>query len=164
MKLNHILQTFNACQVKYLLIGGMNFALRHQPYTTYDVDLWIEDTDANRAACEQALARLGAEWGRNDDDWGPTHTKGAGWLESQGVFSLHSPFGSIDIFRAVAGLTDWQASNVEAVPFQTDGGTSFRGLSDADMLRCQLALEPAQQKAERIRVLQNLISRRKVDE
>ena len=28
MNIDHILQTFNVCEVDYLLIGGMNFLLR----------------------------------------------------------------------------------------------------------------------------------------
>jgi hypothetical protein len=154
MDIDRILQIFNECHVQYLLIGGMNFALRHRPYTTYDIDLWIEDTELNRSACERALATLGAEWGRSDEDWGPTREKKSGWLESQGVFSLNCPFGSVDIFRAVKGLGDWATSHAQSLAESTKEGTPYRGLSDTDMLRCQLALEASQQKIERIRVLQ----------
>jgi hypothetical protein len=38
MNIDHILQTFNTCEVDYLLIGGMNFLLRHEPVLTYDID------------------------------------------------------------------------------------------------------------------------------
>lgn len=157
MDIDFILTTMNTCRVQYLLIGGMNFALRHKPYTTYDVDLWIADTDANITACEQALAMLSAEWGRADDDWGPTRDKPAGWLRRQGVFSLNTPHGPIDIFRSLPGLTAWEASFSESVLERTIAGTPYHGLSDADMLRSQLALDKTQQKADRIRILQQHI-------
>ena len=34
MNIDHILQMFNASEVEYLLIGGMNFLLRHEPVLT----------------------------------------------------------------------------------------------------------------------------------
>jgi hypothetical protein len=80
MNLDRILATFNTHRVPYLLIGGMNFLLRHAPVLTSDVDLWIEDAPENCTRCEQALAELGAEWGTADADWGPVAGKRPGWL------------------------------------------------------------------------------------
>ncbi len=154
MNVDHILDTFNREGVRYLLIGGMNFLLRHQPVLTFDVDLWIEDTSENRRRCEAALANLDAEWGRVDADWGPVADKASGWLDQQAVYCLNSPHGAIDIFRSVRGLSDWQTSLQSAIQEQTSTGTKYHGLGDADMLRCQLALDPAVQKQDRIRVLE----------
>jgi hypothetical protein len=153
LNVDHILTTFNDHGVKYMLIGGMNYAIRHAPYVTQDVDLWIEDSESNRTACEQALVSLNAEWGRTDEEWGPVATKSPGWLTRQGVFSVACPAGAIDIFRAVAGLGDWQVSYSQSISERTSLGTPYQGLSDADMLRCQLALDAALQKADRIQTL-----------
>jgi len=155
MNLDRILGTCNQQGVSYLLIGGMNFLLRHQPVLTYDVDLWIEDTPENRRRCESALAALDAEWGRTNADWGPVAAKPAGWLDQQAVYCLNSPHGAIDVFRSLKGPTDWQTSWNASVVEQTAAGTSYHGLSDADMLACQLALDAGAQKAERIRVLRS---------
>jgi hypothetical protein len=38
MNLDRILETFSAQRVDYILIGGVNFLLRHEPVTTYDID------------------------------------------------------------------------------------------------------------------------------
>lgn len=38
MNVDHILATFNAHRVDYILIGGVNFLLRHEPVTTYDIE------------------------------------------------------------------------------------------------------------------------------
>src|SRR5687767_6206542 len=125
MNVDYILSTFHQHQVDYLMIGGMHFLLRHSPILTYDVDLWIEDSDANRVRAEGALAALDAEWGRTDADWEPVAAKPAGWLSAQGVYCLNSPHGAIDIFRQVAGLGDWHTSVQSAVATSTMGGISY---------------------------------------
>ena len=160
MNVDRILATFNQFQVAYLLIGGMNYLLRHQPQImTFDVDLWIEDAAENRTRCEQALAALDAEWGRTNADWGPVAAKPAGWLDQQALFSLNSPHGAIDVFRTIRGLADWQTSFQSAVVERTSGGIEYHGISDADMLRCQLALDAGDQKVSRVRALQAAIQK-----
>jgi hypothetical protein len=150
----------NDWSVGYLLIGGMNFMLRHQPILTFDIDLWIEDTDANRARCEAALTALDAEWGETDSNWESVANKPPGWLFRQSVFSLNSADGAIDIFRAVPGLVDWQASWQSSLVEQTSGGVSYHGISDEDMLRCQMALEASARKTSRIQALQDKLKQK----
>ena len=157
MNVDLILETFNRHHVDYLLIGGMNFLLRHQPVLTFDVDVWIDDTDENRVRCEAALGELGAEWGRTDADWGPVAGRAPGWLEQQGVFSLNAAAGPIDIFRSVEGLASWKQSQAAAISARTQQGTPYFGLSDEDMLNCQLALEESVRKQDRVRYLQKLL-------
>ena len=159
MNVDHLLSTMNRHGVRYLLIGGMNFMLRHQPILTFDVDLWIDDTSENRRHCEGALADLDAEWGATEESWGAVTKLSPDWLGTQEVFCLATPHGAIDIFRKIAGLEVWQASWQQAVPTSTVAGTLYRGLSDEDMLRCQLALSPGEQKQDRIRVLREAIHR-----
>jgi hypothetical protein len=153
MNVDHILSAFNEAKVDYILIGGMNFLLRHSPILTFDVDIWIDDSPDNRTRCEDALARLNAEWGETTTDWKRTSKFAPGWLDRQNVFCLNSPHGAIDIFRSVTGLADWRSSAARAAKETTLRGTSYRGLSDADMLACQLALEPGQRKMERVKFL-----------
>jgi hypothetical protein len=157
MNVDHILGTFNQHGVSYLLIGGMNFLLRHLPVTTYDVDLWIEDQPANRLQCEAALAALDAEWGQTDADWGPVARLPAGWLDRQGVYSLNSPHGAIDVFRSVHGLPDWPTVAARAIPESTQGGIAYHGICDEDMLQCQLALDPGAQNQTRVTYLRSKV-------
>lgn len=154
MNADKILETFNKFQVDYLLIGGVNFMLRHEAILTFDIDLWIDDTEENLRRCSAALAALDAEWGQTDADWGLVAAKPPGWLSRQGVYSLHSPHGAIDIFRYVTGLADWQSSFATAKAEATSGGVAYHGISDEDMLRCQLALDAGAQKASRIKRLE----------
>ena len=160
MGIDEILGTMNRHGCRFLLIGGMNFMLRHQPILTYDVDLWIEDSPENRRRCELALCDLQAEWGTTDEDWGPVSRIAADWLGRQHVYSLISPFGALDIFRSVAGLDPWNSCWHRAVAESTSSGTAYHGLSDEDMLQCQLALSEGEQKYERIRALRDAIARR----
>lgn len=157
MNVDAILTAFNDCQVEYLLIGGMNFLLRHAPVLTFDVDLWIHDTPENLGRCETALGRLEAEWGADDADWGPVGTRRPGWLTRQGVFALLSPQGPIDVFRSVPGLGDWRGSRVRAVPVTTASGAQCWAIDDRDLLRCQMALPAEIRKADRIAALQRFL-------
>jgi hypothetical protein len=159
MDLDRILQTFNDCHVDYLLIGGMNFLLRHEPVLTFDVDLWIDDTTENRLRTERALTELQSQWGRSEEDWRPVADRSPGWLTQQGVFCLTSSAGAIDIFRAIRGLDSWAECRSRAVPDVTGAGTPYVGLSDADMLQCQTALPGPEQKQDRIRTLQAAIAK-----
>ena len=158
MNIDHILAVFNRHEVRYLLIGGVNFLLRHRPVLTFDMDFWIEDNEANRRRCELALNELNAEWGRTEADWAPVAARPAGWLAQQSVYCLTSPHGAIDIFRSVQGLANWTAAFTASVAGHTAAGTPYRGLSDQDMLACQLSLPPESRKSDRIRDLQKALT------
>ena len=157
MNVDRILETMNRHSVDYLLIGGMNFLLRHQPELTFDIDLWIADTPDNRQRCAQALAALDAAWGATDAEWAPVRKLSGDWLERQAVFCMASPVGAIDIFRAVRGLPAWTICAERAVTGHTEAGVPFRGLGDADMLAAQMALEPQQRHGKRVEFLQQLL-------
>lgn len=157
MNVDTILDTLNRHGVDYLLIGGMNFFIRHLPVATFDVDVWIRDEAANRLRCAQALAALDASWGETESDWQPVRARSPGWLDHHGVFCLTSPAGDIDIFRRVSGLPDWAECRARALPSQTASGIPFLALSDQDMLACQTALPPGEQHLDRIRHLRNVL-------
>jgi hypothetical protein len=163
MNVDDILRAFNDRQVAYILIGGMNFLLRHAPILTFDVDIWIEDSAENRDRCEDALGALDAEWGATDADWGLVAAKQPGWLQRQTLFCLTSPSGSIDVFRAVKGLESWAACRERAYHGETAGGTAYWGLSDEDMLRSQTALDQNEQKQQRIQTLQETLNKKSFD-
>lgn len=160
MNVDRILGVLNDHQVRYLLIGGMNFLLRHQPVLTYDIDFWIQDTVDNLGRCELALARLRAEWGASDADWGPVARKTAGWLGRQSVYCLTCPDGAIDVFRSVPGLAAWIDSFRRCYHETTASGVPYYGLSDEDMLACQLALSDNERKPGRVAALIRAIEHR----
>ncbi|MDA0659630.1 MAG: hypothetical protein O2931_06375 [Planctomycetota bacterium] len=164
MNVDTILDNMNRHKVRYLLIGGMNFLLRHRPILTFDVDLWIEDSEPNRQLCHSALVSLAAEWGKSDADWGPVKDKSSDWLSVQHVFCLTSPHGAIDIFRSVRGLASWSTCFAESVRERTAGAVSYYGICDRDMLACQRCLPREHQKLERIAALEQALAREPRDE
>ena len=159
MNIDHILRTFGDGGVEYLLIGGMNFLLQHEPVLTYDIDFWIRDAAANLDRCDKALRKLDAAWGPTEQDWRPVAAQ-PGWLDRQEVFCLTSFSGAIDIFRTVKGLPSWAECNARAYAGQTAGGVPYRGLCDEDMLACQLALPPADRRRNRVEALERALGRR----
>jgi len=157
MNIDHILRTFNTFQVDYLLIGGMNFLLRHEPVLTYDIDFWIHDIRENLDRCHAALVQLDAAWGPSEAAWRPVAEQ-PGWLTGQSVFCLTSSAGAIDIFRAVTGLGSWEDCRRRAVTAQTAGQVEYRGLCDEDMIACQLALPQGERRQGRIECLQRALA------
>jgi hypothetical protein len=159
MNVDAMLRVLNEEQVDYLLIGGMNFLLRHLPELTFDVDIWAADGEENLRRLNRALRRLGAQWGRTEAEWRPV-PEDPGWLRSQPVFSLTTDHGALDIFREVRGLEGRFADcKARRVPVETAAGVACPSLSDQDMLACQEALPPGEQKTRRMEVLREAIRR-----
>jgi hypothetical protein len=160
MNVDRMLQEFNAAGADYLLIGGMNFLLRHLPELTFDVDFWVEDSAGNLANVNAALRALGASWGPTEELWRLVPETSV-WLDSQTVFCLTTEFGALDIFRDVRGLegryAECKQSGVQA---RTASGVSYVGLSDQHMLESQLALEEKDRKQNRIAVLRRALGDR----
>jgi hypothetical protein len=151
--LDRILRAFNAAQVRYLLIGGVNFSIRHIAYATYDVDLWVADTEQNLRATQDALTELGAEWGPTEDSW-KSVPNDFHWLQSQQCFCMTTEAGALDIFRDVFGLEGrFDECHARAVATRTPDRTPFMSLADEDMLRCQESLPPGHRDERRIQYL-----------
>ena len=161
MNVDEILRTLNQEQVDYLLIGGMNFLLRHLPELTWDVDIWVKDDAENLAKLNRALGLLGAEWGRTETEWRPVAADSR-WLLAQEVFCLTTAHGALDAFREVRGLEGrYRDCKSRGVRTQTAAGIQFIGLSDEDMLACQEALPVEERKERRIQVLREAIRQTK---
>lgn len=157
MNVDAILQALDDQRVDFLLIGGMNFLIRHEPELTFDVDVWVRDEAENLARLNRSLESLGAEWGRTESEWRlvPSDWR---WLTSQAVFCLTTKEGALDIFREVRGLEgQYEECRARGLHTQTAAGVSFIGLSDRDMLVCQEALPPGEQKHRRMEVLREAI-------
>ena len=161
MNVDEILASLNEAQVDYLLIGGMNFLLRHLPELTFDVDVWVRDDMPNLQRLNRALRQLGAAWGRTEAEWAPV-PEDSRWLQTQGVFCLTTQHGALDVFREVRGLEGGYAEcKARCVRAQTAIGVTFAALCDEDMLACQEALSPTERKPRRMEVLREAIRRAK---
>jgi hypothetical protein len=157
MNADAILECFHRHEADAILIGGMNFLLRHQPVLTFDVDFWVKDDDENLSRVATALRALGAEWGKSVETWGPL-PGGHDWLRTQTVFCLTTPHGAIDIFRSVEGLFgQYEACKARSTVARLESGIIYRSLSDQDMLACQLALPENLRRLDRTNYLRNLL-------
>lgn len=161
MDVEHILHTLNQHGVDYILIGGMNFLFNHAGPITYDVDVFVNDTEANRVELNFALKDLQCEWGAQSDKWTivPDDPK---WLERQAMYCLTSPYGALDIFRSVKGLDDgFSACKARAELRSMPNGEFYYSLCDEDMLRSQECLELKEQKGERVKSLREAIAKKR---
>ncbi|MDR1304671.1 MAG: hypothetical protein LBK76_05550 [Verrucomicrobiales bacterium] len=157
MDIDRIFHTLNRHEVDWLLVGGMNFLLRHQPALTFDTDIWVRDEDENLRRLNLALRELGAEWGAIESAWQPV-PEPHDWLKQQSVYCLTTTAGALDVFRAIKGLEGrYDACRAAADTRATADGERYLSLSDADMLACQLALPAAARKLDRVRYLQNIL-------
>ena len=157
MNVDLILRTFNESGADYILIGGMNFFIVHEPVTTFDVDFWIADSQTSHIAVHRALSSLAAEvsFSPKGDDWQlVSNLASSDWLNRHAVFCLNSPHGAIDVFRSVPGLqAGYEKLKPECPMRATKSGIRFRSLSDKWMIQCQLALPEAERKQDRLRAL-----------
>jgi hypothetical protein len=159
MNVDAILSGVNSAGVDYILIGGMNFLLRHSPELTFDVDIWVEDSQVNLERLNGALKQLKAEWGRTEKEWGPVPGEWT-WLRRQAVYCLTTEHGALDIFREVRGLAGkYDDCRARAVQSTTSTGVSFNGLADEDMLTCQEALPESERKGKRVEILRTALNR-----
>ena len=56
---SEVLKSFNAHEVRYLIVGGYAVAYHGYPRTTGDIDLWIERTEENAQRTVEALRDFG---------------------------------------------------------------------------------------------------------
>jgi hypothetical protein len=160
MNADRIFQSLHEQRVDYLLIGGMNFLLRHAPELTFDVDIWVRDDPDNLAQLHRALRSIGAAWGPSEHSWAPLG-EDYRWLQRQTLFCLTTNHGAVDVFREVRGLEGrYAACRAAAQHCQTATGVPFVSLSDEDMLQCQLALPESERKPRRVEILREAIRRK----
>lgn len=161
MNVDNILAALNSEQVDYVLIGGMNFLIRHLPELTFDVDIWVRDEADNLARLNRALRALGGAWGPTEQEWCSV-PEDWNWLRRQSVFCLTTREGALDVFRDVRGLEgSYAACRDRAAVCTTAAGQPFLGLSDEDMLACQKALPETERKPSRVEHLERMIRERK---
>lgn len=90
-----LLSTFNAHEVRYLVVGGYAVMKYTEPRYTKDLDLWIEASPDNAQAVFAALRAFGA----------PLSGITAGDFEAAGtIYQMGRPPVRVDILTAIDGI------------------------------------------------------------
>jgi hypothetical protein len=90
------LESLNANDVKYLVVGGYAVAAHGHPRYTKDLDVWIENSPVNAARMRKALEDFGfGSLNLTDDDFTKPDT----------IIQLGYPPNRIDILTTLAGVT-----------------------------------------------------------
>lgn len=89
------IESLNADQVRYLVIGGYAVALHGHPRYTKDLDVWVECSQENALALLKALEKFGmGSLGLTADDF----------LVPDQVVQLGYPPNRIDILMGASGI------------------------------------------------------------
>jgi hypothetical protein len=125
-----LLREFNAHNVRYLVVGGYAFSHYTQPRATKDLDVFIENSDANAALVFAALAKFGAPVA----DMSPSD-----FQDSGSVYQVGVPPSRIDILQTIEAIEfaeAWEASEEGT----TGDGIPVRYISFDDLITNKLAV------------------------
>lgn len=101
------LQSLNANDVRYLVIGGYALAFHGHPRYTKDLDIWIDLDEGNADKIVKAL---------NDFGFGSLELKATDFLEPDMIIQLGYPPSRIDLLVGLKGADfDEAYSNRKAV-------------------------------------------------
>lgn len=89
------IQSLNANQVRYLVVGGYAVAVHGHPRYTKDIDIWIDMSLANAANVVKALDQFG---------FGSLGLQAADFLEPDQIVQFGNPPSRIEIFNSLPGV------------------------------------------------------------
>ena len=89
------IESLNANQVRYLVVGGYAVAIHGHPRYTKDIDIWVEVSPANAANLIRALDQFG---------FGSLGLKESDFLETDQIIQLGNPPNRIELFTALPGV------------------------------------------------------------
>jgi hypothetical protein len=105
------IESLNANQVRYLVIGGYAVALHGYPRFTKDLDIWIDRTPDNAARLVQALFDFG---------FGSLGLQDADFLEADQIIQLGYAPNRIDLLTSTPGV-DFEVCFAEKLQMQISG-------------------------------------------
>lgn len=89
------IESLNASQVRYLVVGGYAVALHGYPRYTKDLDIWIDRTPGNAARMVKALETFG---------FGSLDLQATDFLQADQIIQLGYPPNRIDLLTSVPGV------------------------------------------------------------
>lgn len=133
-----LLLAFNACRVKFLLVGGHALGRYTEPRVTGDMDVFIDTGEDNAKRVFAGLAQYGAPLAEYTVETFQNPYEG---------FQIGVPPQQIDLLFAVSGLTfdEAWANSIEGT---TSDGMPVRYLSEDDFIRNKTAADRLQDQAD----------------
>jgi hypothetical protein len=95
-----LLRLFGAAGVRYLVVGGYAVMKHTEPFSTKDLDIWIEPTEENAGRALQALREFGAP---------AAGVTPADLLNPDLIYQIGVEPVRVDVMNAVSGLDFQQA-------------------------------------------------------
>ena len=89
------IESLNANQVRYLVVGGYAVAAHGHPRYTKDIDIWIEVSPENAGNILRALDQFG---------FGSLGLTAADFLTNDQIVQLGNPPNRIELFTALPGV------------------------------------------------------------
>lgn len=89
------IESLNANQVRYLVVGGYAVAIHGHPRYTKDIDIWVEVSPENATNLMRALDQFG---------FGSLGLTSADFLETDQIIQLGNPPNRIELFTALPGV------------------------------------------------------------
>jgi len=105
------IESLNASQVRYLVVGGYAVALHGYPRYTKDLDIWIDRTPGNAARMVKALETFG---------FGSLDLQATDFLQADQIIQLGYPPNRIDLLTSVPGV-DFAACYASKVQVKVEG-------------------------------------------
>ncbi len=105
------IESLNANQVRYLVVGGYAVAVHGHPRYTKDMDIWIEVSPENATNMLKALEQFG---------FGSLGLTAADFLTNDQIVQLGNPPNRIELFTALPGV-DFAACYPSRVEIEIDG-------------------------------------------
>ena len=131
------IESLNAKEVKYLIVGGYAVALHGYPRYTKDLDVWVECSPENAEAILMALEQFGME---------SLGLKAEDFLEPDQVIQIGYPPNRIDILLSISGV-EFAECYPQCVKVLLDG-VEVKFIDLANLKKNKQAVGRAQDKAD----------------
>lgn len=124
-----LLESLNAHDVRFLIVGGIAFSFHAEPRYTKDLDVWVDPEPGN---VERLLRAL------DDFGFGSVGLKAEDFLAPGRFVQLGYPPGRIDLLTSIPGI-DFQEAWAHRVEDKLGNARAFY-LSKQDLIRNKLAV------------------------
>jgi hypothetical protein len=139
--LREFIESLNAADARYVVVGGYAVAFHGHPRFTGDIDFFVEPSPENGSRITEAILRFG---------FAGTGLKGADFEEPDSVIRLGRPPYRIDLLTSIDDVSFEQAWE-ERIEASLDGIPAYI-LSKSLLLKNKRAADRAQDRADVVKL------------